>query len=57
MRMIPKRPRLVFDVKSVKEGVVLTDWALCDKRCTIDIVCTILKDSVPMLEKGVNVAF
>lgn len=54
MRMIPVRPRLAPRIESIKEGVVLGDGALRYKRCTIKMVCTVLKDSVPMLEIKVN---
>lgn len=49
--MIPKRARLVLRFKLVEEGPVLADWTLGDKRCTVNIVCTVLKDSVPMLKE------
>ena len=55
MRVIPKRPGLILSLKSMQEGVVLTDRTLRDKRRAVDIVCTILKDTVPVLETRVNV--
>lgn len=55
MGVIPKRPGLILSLKSMQEGVVLTDRTLRDKRRAVDIVCTILKDTVPVLETRVNV--
>lgn len=56
MRVVPECSRLTLCIKFMKERSVLSDGALRDERCTISIICTILIDPVPMLEKSVSIA-
>jgi hypothetical protein len=51
MRVVPIRSRLIVCFKLVKEGTVLRYWALCDERCTVGVIGTVLIDSMPMLKE------